>query len=351
MSGFIPMALNTAICFLLSSAAVFLARPAVGFLVPLTGKTTGSILMRRLLPFILLAPTLIGWLRLKGEQAGYYNSDLGVVIMVTSITILLSLITWFLSMRLHKTDLQRQQAEKRIATLNLILEKKVKARTQKLKEANNELNTFIYRATHDLRTPIPSMLGLIDLLEREIKAEKLLKHLNYLKESCKKLDYILISLFRAMNVKSSKLKITKIDFHEEIADILSKLPEIKENDIQVHVDVPGNKSFYSDRCLLKIIFHELIKNAAGFADKRNNPSIWIRVKSSISKGRIEVSDNGMGISPEYIPKVTDMFFRANESSHGLGLGLYIVKAAVDKLKGSLRIKSAPGKGTAVTIDF
>ena len=116
------------------------------------------------------------------------------------------------------------------------------------------------------------------------------------------------------------------------------------------VSIQEHYPFYSDPYRLSVILNNLISNAIKYHDPVKDTPM-IRITGEIQKNNVTLSfeDNGIGIEERYQPKVFEMFFRATEKNKGAGLGLYIVKEAVDKLKGEVKIESVIGKGTCFRI--
>jgi len=119
-------------------------------------------------------------------------------------------------------------------------------------------------------------------------------------------------------------------------------------DIRVNEEFP----FYSDRYRLSVVFNNIISNAIKYYDEHKTEP-FLRISIDIKKDRVhmEFEDNGIGIDSEYMSKVFDMFFRATQNNEGAGLGLYIVQEAVEKLKGTVEIKSKVRHGTTFIIDM
>jgi signal transduction histidine kinase len=109
--------------------------------------------------------------------------------------------------------------------------------------------------------------------------------------------------------------------------------------------------FFSDSSRLLIIFNNIISNAVSYRDKEKNSFIKVDVLVRSDKAVIKFIDNGIGIAPEFQEKIFKMFFRATPDSKGSGLGLYIVKGVVDKLKGTIGVQSSLGQGTEITIEL
>jgi signal transduction histidine kinase len=117
------------------------------------------------------------------------------------------------------------------------------------------------------------------------------------------------------------------------------------------INIEASEAFYSDYSRLLIIFNNIIANAVRYRDKWKNDSfLKIDIQVSAERAMITLSDNGIGIRDEYIDKIFKMFFRANAESKGSGLGLYIVKSAIEKLTGTIQVYSKIGEGTTFVIE-
>ena len=139
IGAFIPMAPNTALCFVVLCAGVLWARPDRGLPALLHGDGAGAVLSRRLLPAAFLVPLLLGWLRLQGEGSGLYDTAGGVAVMVTVTTLVLAALVWRCAIELHRSDLARSRAERSLRDLNEDLERRVAQRTEDLNRLNDEL--------------------------------------------------------------------------------------------------------------------------------------------------------------------------------------------------------------------
>jgi signal transduction histidine kinase len=116
------------------------------------------------------------------------------------------------------------------------------------------------------------------------------------------------------------------------------------------VEVKQTGTFYSAISRLNIIFNNLLSNAIKYADmSKEQPMLEVRIAADEHKAEIRIIDNGEGIPKESLPKIFDMFYRASTKGVGSGLGLYIVKEAVDKINGEINVTSEPGKGTEFLI--
>ncbi|MBI2966395.1 MAG: PAS domain S-box protein [Bacteroidetes bacterium] len=214
-----------------------------------------------------------------------------------------------------------------------------------------ELNTFLYRATHDMRSPLLSLLGLINIAKMEVPDPKSQNYFDLVRQSTERMDNILTDLVDIIKISQSapvKQKINFPDIIEEIKKDLEFTPGFKE--IRFDVENKFLGKYYSNRTFIRSILQNLIDNAVKFKKEKSADSM-VRVTLIESNNfiRVEVYDNGSGIPSAIQDKVFDMFFRGNEKSTGTGLGLYIVKTAVDRLGGKIELTSREGLETKFTV--
>lgn len=221
---------------------------------------------------------------------------------------------------------------------------------------NNELDTFVYRASHDLRGPIATLLGLYNLVHYEVddlksKAGKLFEMYH---SQVLRLNTITLTLIELTKIKDSEFKPTVIQFNKLIQGVFGKLQSMVEskNMFFTH-DIEPVAGFVSDERLLLVIMQNLVENAIKY--KRQEVASFVRVEVKRKKDSdrivIKVSDNGIGIDSGIQPRIFNMFFRGNERSSGSGLGLYILKNAVEKLGGRVHLYSVLYKGTTFKIEL
>ena len=219
-----------------------------------------------------------------------------------------------------------------------------------LQKVNSELDSFVYRVSHDLRAPLTSILGLINLMKIETSHEKISEYIDLQEKSIQKLDLFIKEIINLS--KNSRLGITvsKIDFDELLNDIFESQHYIKSAEkVNRICVVEENISFYTDRQRLSIILNNLISNSLKYINSYKKSFVKVEVYSEANDCIIKVSDNGVGISEEYLPKIFEMFFRASNDFNGSGLGLYIVKETIAKLKGKIKVKSIVRQGTTFRV--
>ncbi len=240
-----------------------------------------------------------------------------------------------------------------------ILEKLVRKRTRELEKANeelklrnSELDRFVYSASHDLSSPLKSILGLINVAKLENPGADQLKYLNMMQTSVNKLESFIEEVIQYSRNARLSIRYESYQFKNFAADILQSYQYVINYDkISFEVEDNTGKPIITDGMRLKIILNNLISNAIKFHRIDTNPKPIIKIKreANLKNDVISVEDNGRGIESEYTEKVFEMFFRGTEEVPGSGLGLYILKEIVNRLNGEVNLKSEVGKGTTFTI--
>ncbi|MCU0389905.1 MAG: PAS domain S-box protein [Thermoflexibacter sp.] len=215
----------------------------------------------------------------------------------------------------------------------------------------NELDTFLYRTPHDLRGPVATLKGLNSIVKLEVQEPSIGAYLKNMERTVNQLDNIITNLMEITKIKESEIIKEVVDFHAVINDCINavrELPKFAQVDFRTHINVKQN--IRSDIGLLRIILQNLIENAINYARNRVDSFVDITVEETdFGNIKLIVADNGEGIPEQYQGKIFNMFFRGTESSKGSGLGLYILKNALDKLNGTINVESAYGKGSKFTV--
>jgi two-component system, sensor histidine kinase and response regulator len=223
----------------------------------------------------------------------------------------------------------------------------LKNKMKHLERTNEELNRFIYSASHDLRSPIVSALGLLDVAKMEIDDPGTNEYLDMIKDSVLRMDGYIQNIIKFYQNRGKNEEITEVDFAGLYAEVLEDLRSYMElKKIKVTADIQQSRPFLTDGFRLRIILNNLISNALKFQrEDETNAFVHIAFTQNEKESVISVKDNGMGFSPEYKDKIYKMFFRGTSKVHGTGMGLYIVKEAVRSISGQIEVRTEPGKGT------
>ncbi len=226
--------------------------------------------------------------------------------------------------------------------------------TEQLQERNFELDQIIYKTSHDVRSPITSMMGLVNILKEEKDLSRIAEYVNFLEKRIYDLDRFTKSMLNYGKSQRAELEIEQVNFAETFNHCFLELQyhpnyEKLHKKVQIqHPEIP----FFTDIFRLKIILSNLISNAVKYQNMYHVHSfLKINVEISNDFAHIILQDNGIGIAEKHLPRVFDMFFRATDKGEGSGLGMYIVKQTLKKLGGNIKITSEINKGTSITIDI
>ena len=224
-----------------------------------------------------------------------------------------------------------------------------KLQTKTIEDKNAELDAFFYRISHDLKGPISSLLGLSFLARIEIKDEQALEYIERQHQQVERLNNIIKGLMNLAKLNHLDLQKEKINFDKMIDECIGSLNGFSNfANMAFKKDIQPGVEFYSEWTLLNAILQNLIENAIKYS-RDQSPYVLIVVRYESGRIIIEVKDNGQGIPSEQQSKIFEMFYRATQNASGTGLGLYILKRSVDRLKGTVDIKSEVGVGSTFTV--
>ncbi|KFD39711.1 histidine kinase [Schleiferia thermophila str. Yellowstone] len=223
----------------------------------------------------------------------------------------------------------------------------------KLEKTNEELNRFVYSASHDLRSPITTIKGILQMAREDVSDPISLQYFNMIDESIARLDNFIRSIVQYYQNGKDVFDFQVIDFKKFIESVLREFSfEIEQFNISTHINVISNAIFVTDTFRLRIILGNIISNAIKFRKKNeNNPTIEIDVFTDKNEAKIIIKDNGQGIMKDYQDKVFNMFFRVMPEISGNGIGLYLVKEAVEKLDGTIELNSEYQEGTTISLNL
>lgn len=233
----------------------------------------------------------------------------------------------------------------------------LQSQNAELMKINKELDSFVYSVSHNLRAPLMSVLGLLDLAKHEndgpTKSTGLDQYFSMMETSIHKLDETVKEILDYSRNARQHLSIDVIDIKKMIDDHFEKMQFMPgSRSIKRIIDINEESPLFSDSYRLSVIFNNLISNAIKYHDpEKEHPFIMIKATIRTDHVLLEIEDNGIGIDDKYLSRVFDMFFRGTERNKGAGLGLYIVREAVEKLSGSVSIDSRLGEGTCFRIQL
>lgn len=231
------------------------------------------------------------------------------------------------------------------------LAEEVNAKNIHLEKTNAELDRFLYSTSHDLRSPLSSIKGLVNIARMETVDEKLQRYFTMMIDRVDKLDFFIKDIIDYSKNARTEVRAEPVDFElliQEVTENLKYIEGAESIKFKNQVDIPHPLN--ADKNRLSIVLNNLLANAIKYHDPHKEEQ-WIEVHVSNSNGtvKVRVSDNGMGIDLEHHNKVFDMFYRGTFQSKGSGLGLYIVQETVAKMNGTIGLESVPGKGSSFLI--
>ncbi|WP_375579981.1 HAMP domain-containing sensor histidine kinase [Marivirga tractuosa] len=216
-----------------------------------------------------------------------------------------------------------------------------------LEKTNRELDSFLYSTSHDLRAPVASLLGLINIAKHDIKDESGQQYVKMMEERVKKLDHIFSDILNYSRNIKTEISLKTFRLGEMVEDVITDVKFNQGADsIRLDYDEQIHHILKTDYYQLKVVLGNLISNAVKYHDaKKPDQYIAIRFERLGRDVHISVEDNGTGIAPESQHKVFDMFYRATSEAEGSGLGLFIVQQALEKINARITLVSELGKGS------
>jgi signal transduction histidine kinase len=286
----------------------------------------------------------------KPSLFGYYAINIGIALNM--IVLALALVTRLKTLILKSNTINSQllinlkEKEQLHDDHNKRLEILVKQRTHEYIEKNEELNSFIYRASHDIKGPISSLIGLAKLGQIEKDPAMLNEYFKHVLSSSEKLDKTLTDLLQLSHVNESVLLQDKITLQELADHVLTHRKHIENHkNIKIYTEIE-NKNINIDQRLVVPIIQNLVENSLKYYDTEKDEP-WVKLQLYVNNNElvIKVSDNGLGIQEQFREKIFDKFFRIGLKGSGSGLGLHIVKRCIEKLNGNIELSSKNKIGT------
>ncbi len=267
----------------------------------------------------------------------------GLLIFIISQAVALSRQFFWTFTRLQVANNQLENFNKELSNKNVTINEA----NEQLVKLNGELDILVSRTSHDLRSPITSIVALVHIIKEEKEESKRNEYLEMQRKTLHRLNALITDILDFSKNKRTELVFEEVDFDEHVQAALQDhlLSENSEN-IERIVEVNQAAIFVSDKSRLNMILYNLISNALKYHNKnQENPYLKIIINADDNQAEIQVIDNGQGIGEKHLEHIFTMFYRANKSFAGSGLGLYIVNEAVEKLGGNIKIESELNTGT------
>jgi signal transduction histidine kinase len=216
------------------------------------------------------------------------------------------------------------------------------SKNRELTERNAELDQVLYRTSHDLKTPTTSLIGILQLLDREKIPAELSSYINHIKSLSGLMGRVLDALNMMRKASLDEIVVGDVNLRSVTSTSISALSSLPKFEwVEIKTFFSGDPVIRSDSGMISILITALVSNAITFrsAVKGNVIIRWERSEKEI---QLQVEDDGEGVNKKNAAKIFDMFYRGSPNSIGTGMGLYSVKRIVDRLKGKIEWSSQPG---------
>ncbi len=215
---------------------------------------------------------------------------------------------------------------------------------------NSDVESFVYMAAHDLRSPLMSVKGLISLMRLDSEKENLPSYFDLLERNVERMNQAISDIITHSKNGIEKIEIEVVDFKDILDEAISYLQYMKgAESVCVKLFAEYGESFYSNRKKLLSIFCNLISNAIRYRDQSKNAFLRIHVMFSSEGCQVVFEDNGIGIAEDIQAKVFEKYFLVTPDHGGSGIGLFVVKESVEKLGGNIQLRSKLGQGTTFIV--
>ncbi len=224
-------------------------------------------------------------------------------------------------------------------------------KNKELQSAYDELGKFAYSVTHDMRGPLLSVIGALEISKSMDSIVEIREILDMMDAAVKKLDEFIKNMHEYYNLKRMELIFEEVDFTKVVSDV-GAFFNIggKMDKVKFSFNVVQNEVFLCDEIAIKIILNNLLSNAFKYQRRKaENKFVEVNVEVKNNEATLIVKDNGIGIEESHIPRVFDMFYRATSEETGSGFGLYNVKDALNKLNGTIDVSSVVNEGTVFKV--
>ncbi|MGH8092017.1 MAG: sensor histidine kinase [Chthoniobacterales bacterium] len=336
-ASFIPMALHTALTFLILAVGVFFAIPEAPLPQIFASGDPRGVIARRLVPLSVLFTLFLGWLRLWGERRGYYESEFGTLLFAISLSLIfVVLVRWTLWTVGH---LERERAE-------------TQARLAEMNRRKDEIYAVV---SHDLCSPLTGFRMVIDMLRAE-EGKPPDDLLDLMDHATRRMVSMVRGLFDAtrqqqpdeVRLEYSELRVSDV-VRESIEPLLINA---NAKHIRVQIDVASDEPpIHADHLRISQIFNNLLSNAVKFTGEGG--SVVVKIEPAFAGVRVEVKDSGMGISEKDLPHVFDKYYQgsaqATAGEPGSGLGLAVAREMALLHNGYIEVASNFGKSSTFTV--
>jgi signal transduction histidine kinase len=231
------------------------------------------------------------------------------------------------------------------------LAKEISTQNEQLEKTNEELDSFVYSTSHDLRAPLSSIQGLITIAQMENPSPVVDKYLRLMKDRILNLDNFIQDIIDYSRNARMSVHYQQVNLHDLIEEVLTNNKYLDEsNQIELVKSIDAPETVKLDKTRTYRILNNLVSNAIKYNNPgTDKPFVKITAITNTETLELKVKDSGIGIESHKLDKIFDMFYRGTENAKGSGLGLYIAKEMVSKMNGTIEVTSEERKGSEFRI--
>lgn len=218
---------------------------------------------------------------------------------------------------------------------------------------NNELRQFSYTVSHNLRGPVASLLGLLQLLDNVNSVEAPADIIHHIRASAQRLDVVIKDLSKIIDIRHDIFRIRqKLSLHQELQDVTQALQrELDLHQVVIEKDLACT-TIYSVKPMVHSILYNLVSNAVKYRSPERTPHITVSTRESATHYILQVTDNGLGIDLQHHrDNLFKLYKRFHFHTEGKGLGLYLVKLQAEALGGTVHVQSDMNRYTTFTVSL
>jgi signal transduction histidine kinase/CheY-like chemotaxis protein len=360
VSKITAVALPTALALWIVSVGLLVSRPEAGLMRRLSAEDSGALLLRRLLPTAMLVPALLMLMRLWGQELGWYDQVVGRALIVISFSVVFVVVVWRTGDVIFRQAVNAARAERS-------LHQQVVQSLEALADVDRRKTEFLAVLAHELRNPLAPVRNAVHLLRaRAHDPSEASEPHAVIERQVEHLARLIDDLMDVSRISRDSLELRKgeVRLSEVVAGALEAsryLIEAQRN--RVSVQLPAAEvQLEADAARLVQVLTNLLTNAARYTPAGGEITLMARLEppaeATPSGGQhqlvLSVRDTGVGIEPEHLPRIFDMFYQAGQAGrqerHGLGIGLALVHKLVELHGGSVSASSTgAGHGSTFTV--
>ncbi|MES2568238.1 MAG: ATP-binding protein [Bacteroidota bacterium] len=341
---YIPMAIHTSFCFLLTSSSILFQSCDKGFMVNYTSNYVGSTLARKLIPYVVIGPVVLGFIIIAGEKSGLYVTHFGTALFTAIQIIILTYLIKKIQASVNKADLARSAAEQALMEINNQLEE----RTISLGVLNKELESFSYSISHDLKAPLRTIQGYAKMLQKNY-AHKLDEDGNQTTETIihnsAKMSQLIDNLLDFSVIRTKEIQFDNCNMKQIVTNVINHYCSNPINTaLQININHLPDCS--GDPKMIEQVWVNLISNAVKYSAKKENPIIEIGAYRKDFEQIYYIKDNGEGFDMSYSHKLFIVFQRLHSviEFEGTGVGLAIAHRIITRHAGKIWAEGKKGEG-------